>query len=82
MDPAHLNKNIFDLSDAELIALGFLGENVAPGVKRIIDKAKADPDRLCTVTCFVVDCLKSNEAETLYSELSNDSDARTVVAPT
>ncbi|KAJ7433076.1 hypothetical protein B0H11DRAFT_1889407 [Mycena galericulata] len=100
MDPAYLNKKIVDLSDAELIALGFLGENVAPGVKLLVEQVKADPDRLGTVTCFMVDCVKRkyltilscspllpptyptlSEAEILYSELSNDSDARTVVAP-
>lgn len=107
MDPAYLNRKIVDLTDAELIALGFLGENVAPGVKRIVDQVKADPSRLGNVTCFMVDCLKRkhpvqappqdaalppvsptsptsptlNEAETLYSELSSDSDAHTVVAP-
>ncbi|KAF9472389.1 hypothetical protein BDN70DRAFT_909163 [Pholiota conissans] len=96
MDPAYLNKKIVDLSDAELITLGFLGENVAPDVKSIVDAVKANPDRLGTVTCFMVDCLKSmypqdatqppasptlSEAETLYSELNNDSDARTVIAP-
>ncbi|KAF9479019.1 hypothetical protein BDN70DRAFT_921535 [Pholiota conissans] len=92
MDPAYLNKKIVDLSDAELISFGFLGEDVAPDVKHIVDTVKANPDRLGTVTCFMVDCLKSmypqdatqppasptlSEAETLYSELRNDSDART-----
>ncbi|KAI1796806.1 hypothetical protein LXA43DRAFT_1089876 [Ganoderma leucocontextum] len=93
MDLAYLNKKIVDLSDTELIALG----------------VKADPDRLGTVTFFMVDCVKCkypvqappqdtthwqppasptsptspalSEAEALYSELSNDSDARIVVAP-
>lgn len=58
MDPAYLNKKIVDLSDDELIALGFQGENVAPGIKRMVDKVKADPIHLGTVTCFMVDCLK------------------------
>ncbi|KAJ7072001.1 hypothetical protein C8F01DRAFT_1102142 [Mycena amicta] len=31
-----------------------MGENVAPGVKRIVDKVKAYPDQLGTVTCFMV----------------------------
>ncbi|CAA7269372.1 unnamed protein product [Cyclocybe aegerita] len=53
MDPAYLNKKIVDLSDAELIALGFLGENAAPDVKRIVETVKARPDHLGTVTCFI-----------------------------
>lgn len=92
MDPAYLHKKIIDLSDAELIALGFLGENVAPDVKHIVDRVKASPRHLGTVTCYMVDCLKRrvqaqqdapqlSEAETLYLELSNDSDAHSVVAP-
>lgn len=73
----------------------------------MVEKVRADPVRLGTVTCFMVDCLKRrysaqaapqdfptsptsptfptsptiSEAETLYSQLSNDSDALTVVAP-
>ncbi|KAI0294522.1 hypothetical protein BC826DRAFT_1091605 [Russula brevipes] len=106
MHQPYLNKKVVDLSDAELIALWFLGENVAPGVKCIVDKVRAYPYRLGSVTCFMVDCLKRqsvqappqdatqppasptsptspalSEAETLYTELSNDSDARIVVAP-
>lgn len=90
MDPAYRTKKIVDLSEAELIALGFLGENVAPDVKYIVNQVRASPDHLGRVTCFMVDCVKReatrpptppSEAEILYSELSNDSDARTVVAP-
>ncbi|KAH7884836.1 hypothetical protein F5I97DRAFT_1938180 [Phlebopus sp. FC_14] len=62
MDPAYLNKKIVDLNDAELIALGFMGENVAPGVKSVIDGVKADPDNLGSVTCFMVDCLRRKAA--------------------
>ncbi|KDR76881.1 hypothetical protein GALMADRAFT_66307 [Galerina marginata CBS 339.88] len=91
MDPAYQNKKVIDLSDAELIALGFQGENVHPEVKDIVDKVRASPEHLGTVTCFMVDCLRRrvnrpptstvSEAETLYLELSNDPDAHTVVAP-
>ena len=133
-----------DLSEQELIILGFLGESeplhhctyppltydrlvdVAPGIKDIVERVRADPERLgsrslhllsvrlssyalasfcfSAVTCFMVDCLKRrysarappqgapgsstfpisptiSEAESLYSQLSNDSDALTVVAP-
>ncbi|KAG8698816.1 hypothetical protein FRC11_014143 [Ceratobasidium sp. 423] len=58
MDPAYMNKKIVDLSDEELIKLGFIGDNVAPGVKSIVDGVKADPDNLGSVTCFIVDCLR------------------------
>ncbi|KAF8494846.1 hypothetical protein F5888DRAFT_1795001 [Russula emetica] len=110
MDPAYLNKKIVDLSDEELNTLEFLGKNVAPGVKAMVEKVRADPVHLGTVTCFMVDCLNRrystqappqdavgsptsptsptfptsptiSEADTLYSQLSNDSDALTVVAP-
>ncbi|KDR76885.1 hypothetical protein GALMADRAFT_225056 [Galerina marginata CBS 339.88] len=90
MDPAYQNKKIVDLSDAELIALEFLGENVDPAVKYIVDKVKAHPDHLGTVTCFMVDCLKrwgtrpaspTSPLREADSELSNNSDLHTVVAP-
>ncbi|KAH8976621.1 hypothetical protein EDB86DRAFT_2839786 [Lactarius hatsudake] len=104
MDPAYQNKKIVDLSDEELNTLEFLGKNVAPVVKAMVEKVRADPVRLGTVTCFMVDCLNRrysaqappqdavdsptsptsltiSEADTLYSQLSNDSDALTVVAP-
>ncbi|TFK61877.1 hypothetical protein BDN72DRAFT_804714 [Pluteus cervinus] len=90
MDPAYMKKKIVDLTDDELISLGFLGENVAPEVKSIVETAKASPDLLGFITCFVVDCIRCNhqpsspalsEAETLYLELSNDSESHTVVAP-
>ncbi|KAH9043505.1 hypothetical protein EDB83DRAFT_2507533 [Lactarius deliciosus] len=104
MDPAYQNKKIVDLSDEELNTLEFLGKNVAPGVRAMVEKVRADPVRLGTVTCFMVDCLNRrysaqappqdavgsptsptsptiSEADTLYSQLSNDSDALTVVAP-
>ncbi|EIM82789.1 uncharacterized protein STEHIDRAFT_149180 [Stereum hirsutum FP-91666 SS1] len=58
MDPAYRNKKVVDLTDQECIALGFLGESVAPGIKDIVEKVRADPVRLGTVTCFAVDCLK------------------------
>ncbi|KAG8805098.1 hypothetical protein FRC18_006880 [Serendipita sp. 400] len=57
MDPDYLNKKIIDLSVEELITLGFLGENVAPGVKAMVEKVRANPVHLGTVTCFMVDCL-------------------------
>ncbi|KAH9004113.1 hypothetical protein EDB86DRAFT_3062455 [Lactarius hatsudake] len=57
MDPAYQNKKIVDLSDEELNTLEFLGKNVAPGVKAMVEKVRADPVHLGTVTCFMVDCL-------------------------
>ncbi|KAI0258687.1 hypothetical protein BC834DRAFT_926442 [Gloeopeniophorella convolvens] len=99
MDPAYRNKKIVDLTDKELRTLDFLGQNVAPGVRAIVEKVRADPVNLGTVTCFMVDCLNRRysaqappqdavgsptsptEVDNLYSQLSNDSDALTVVAP-
>ncbi|KAF8259529.1 hypothetical protein EI94DRAFT_1773914 [Lactarius quietus] len=107
MDPAYLNKKIVDLTDEEARTLGFLGQNVAPGVRVMVEKVRADPENLGTTTCFQLDCLNRrysaqpprqdvvgspvsptfptsptiSEADTLYSQLSNDSDALTVVAP-
>lgn len=57
MDPAYQNKKIVDLSDEELNTLEFLGKNVAPGVKAMVEKVRTDPVHLGTVTCFMVDCL-------------------------
>ncbi|KAF8973546.1 hypothetical protein BDZ97DRAFT_1912033 [Flammula alnicola] len=107
MDPAYQNKKIVDLTDEELRTLKFLGQNVAPGVRAMVEKVRADPVNLGTVTCFMVDCLNRrysaqappqdavgsptsptfptsptiSEADTLYSQLSNDSDALTVIPP-
>ncbi|KAI0044591.1 hypothetical protein FA95DRAFT_1562042 [Auriscalpium vulgare] len=57
MDPAYIDKKVVDLTDAELIALGFQGEHVAPGIKHIIDSVRASPENLGTVTCFMIDLL-------------------------
>jgi len=57
MDPAYQNKKIIDLTDEELRTLEFLGQNVAPGVRAMVEKVRADPVNLGTVTCFMVDCL-------------------------
>jgi len=65
MDPSYRNKKIVDLTDAELTALGFMGDNVAPGVKRIVDKVKASPDKLDSVTCWMVDCLRQEAGQVL-----------------
>ncbi|KAI0784034.1 hypothetical protein C8Q75DRAFT_725172 [Abortiporus biennis] len=91
MDPAYRNRTIVSLTDDELIALGFMGENVAPEVKDIVDKVKASPNYLGYVTCFNVDLIRKrldchippavSKEETLFSQLINDADAHTVVAP-
>ncbi|KAJ3721435.1 hypothetical protein DFJ43DRAFT_685756 [Lentinula guzmanii] len=98
MDEAYMDKKIVDLSDDELVKLGFLGPNVAPGIKSLVEKIKANPVYLGNVTCFMVDVTKRkyaaqaqppaspisttvNEAEMLYSELSNDPTALTVIVP-
>ncbi|KAF8264968.1 hypothetical protein EI94DRAFT_1699830 [Lactarius quietus] len=79
MDPAYLNKKIVDLTDEEARTLGFLGQNVAPGVRVMVEKVRADPENLGSTQPSLPD--KMFEADTLYSQLSNDSDALTVVAP-
>ncbi|KAI0044599.1 hypothetical protein FA95DRAFT_1681056 [Auriscalpium vulgare] len=58
MDSAYFHKKIVDLSDAELIALGFQGEDAAPGIKRIVDMVRAHPENLGTMTCYMVDCVR------------------------
>ncbi|EJC98343.1 uncharacterized protein FOMMEDRAFT_31823 [Fomitiporia mediterranea MF3/22] len=51
MDPSYRNKKILDLSEDELNTLAFLGPNVAPGVRVMVDKVRANPTRLgCTWT--------------------------------
>ncbi|KAJ3784849.1 hypothetical protein GGU10DRAFT_395523 [Lentinula aff. detonsa] len=76
----------------------YMDKNVAPGIKSLIEKVKANPVHLGNVTCFMVDVTKRkyaaqaqppaspisttiNEAEMLYSELSNDPTALTVITP-
>ncbi|KAF5320240.1 hypothetical protein D9611_011381 [Ephemerocybe angulata] len=95
MDPAYFDKKIVDCSDAELVSLGFLGENVSPDVKAFIEQIRAHPDLLGSVTCYTADCKRDslNEAKAsaqseatqspikTLSALANDSDAYTVVAP-
>ncbi|KAI0003020.1 hypothetical protein BJV74DRAFT_930583 [Russula compacta] len=96
------NTKIVDLSEEQLITLGYLGDNALPGVRDIVEKIRADPERLGAVTCFQIDRLvrkrcgfSSNvstsqsfptspvvsETETLFSQLSTNSAALTVVAP-
>ncbi|KAI0039690.1 hypothetical protein FA95DRAFT_1567016 [Auriscalpium vulgare] len=60
MDPSssYFNKKIVDLTDAELIALGFHGENALPAIKRLVDRIRAHSDR--TFTCFMIDCVRGD----------------------
>ncbi|KAF9555861.1 hypothetical protein CPC08DRAFT_737257 [Agrocybe pediades] len=51
-------KKIVELSEEELVTLEFLGDNTLAGVRAIVQKVRADPERLGSVTCFQVDCLK------------------------
>ncbi|KAF8907002.1 hypothetical protein CPB84DRAFT_1813638 [Gymnopilus junonius] len=86
MDAETLNKKIVDLSNDELISLGILGDNVAHGVKVMVDKVRADPEHLgyaagsptspTSPTSPISPTL--SDTETLYSQLSNDSEALTV----
>ncbi|KII88088.1 hypothetical protein PLICRDRAFT_698552 [Plicaturopsis crispa FD-325 SS-3] len=107
MDPTYRTKKIVDLIEEEATTLAFLGPNVAPGVRVMVDKVRADPTNLGSSTCFMIDCVNRrysaqdppqdtvasptlpaspasptfSEADTLYSQLSNDSEALTVVSP-
>ncbi|KAI6143453.1 hypothetical protein BKA82DRAFT_4186199 [Pisolithus tinctorius] len=109
MDREYRSKKIVDLSEQELITLGFLGDNALPGVRDKVQRVRADPVHLGSVNCFQVECLRRkysaqppaqggtvptsptsqsfptspivSEAGTLFSQLSNNSDALTVVAP-
>ncbi|KAF8876428.1 hypothetical protein CPB84DRAFT_1838678 [Gymnopilus junonius] len=67
------------------------------GVRAIVNTVRANPTRLGSITCFAVDCLNRkyatpaapqdplslllSDADTLFSQLSRESDAFTVVAP-
>ncbi|KAH9003910.1 hypothetical protein EDB84DRAFT_1573226, partial [Lactarius hengduanensis] len=77
MDPAYQNKKIVDLSDEELNTLEFLGKNVALGVKAMVEKVRADPVHLGTVTCFMVDCLNRR-----YSAQAPPQDAQRPIPST
>ncbi|ODN72666.1 hypothetical protein L202_08106 [Cryptococcus amylolentus CBS 6039] len=55
MDPSYMDRKIVDLSEEELTS--FLGPNVAPGVRVIVDTVRAKPTYLGFVDCFAVDCL-------------------------
>ncbi|ODN81168.1 hypothetical protein L202_03259 [Cryptococcus amylolentus CBS 6039] len=55
MDPSYMDRKIIDLSEEELTS--FLGPNVAPGVRVIVDEVRANPTYLGFVNCFAVDCL-------------------------
>ncbi|KAI0344943.1 hypothetical protein BDW22DRAFT_1370552 [Trametopsis cervina] len=59
MDPAYEKKKIIDLSDAELIALGFAGENALQEVKDYVQSVRANPKYLGWVNCFMLDCVRS-----------------------
>ncbi|KAI5804818.1 hypothetical protein DFH27DRAFT_386757 [Peziza echinospora] len=58
MDPKYADKKIADMSEEELVLLGFLGEGVAPGIQDLVRAAKANPRDLGSITCFMADCLK------------------------
>ncbi|EJU04683.1 hypothetical protein DACRYDRAFT_86951 [Dacryopinax primogenitus] len=86
MDPNKSDWQIVDMTEEELVALDFLGENAHEEVKDIVNTATAVPKYLS------IDCLRRNVTrqpepptsptlETLFSQLISNSDARTVVAP-
>ncbi|ODN81166.1 hypothetical protein L202_03257 [Cryptococcus amylolentus CBS 6039] len=90
MDPSYMDRKIIDLSEEELTS--FLGPNVAPGVRVIVDTVRANPTYLgCTRPRLVQRSAPGSphsptsptisEANTLVSPLSPSSDASTVVTP-
>ncbi|KDQ14763.1 hypothetical protein BOTBODRAFT_55258 [Botryobasidium botryosum FD-172 SS1] len=69
MDP---NKKIVDMTNEELTALGFMGQNVPAGVKRIVEAVKAAPANLGSVTCFAVECLRRDAAKAAQQDDATD----------
>lgn len=51
MDRKYRSKKIVDLSEQELITLGFLGDNALPGVRDKVQRVRADPVRLGSSVC-------------------------------
>ncbi|KAL1940216.1 hypothetical protein VTO73DRAFT_9168 [Trametes versicolor] len=58
MDPQYCNKKIINLTEQELTSLGFLGPNALPGIKKLVEQIRADPERLGQVNCFQVELLR------------------------
>ncbi|KAF7301123.1 hypothetical protein MIND_00676500 [Mycena indigotica] len=58
MDPAYSKKKIIDLTDAELVALGFMGEDAPRDVAMIVEQVRGSPQRLGSITCYMVDILR------------------------
>ncbi|KAI0669483.1 hypothetical protein C8Q78DRAFT_1080188 [Trametes maxima] len=78
MDPQYANKKLADVSEEELVRLGFLGQGVPPGIQLLIKKARANPDSLGSITCFAADCLTR-----VYHKTTTAPDpARLLASPT
>ncbi|KZS90499.1 hypothetical protein SISNIDRAFT_488376 [Sistotremastrum niveocremeum HHB9708] len=58
MDPAYMDKKIVDLSEDELIMLGFVGDDVHPEVVDMVKTVRASPQHLSSITCSMLDCVK------------------------
>ncbi|KAI0674586.1 hypothetical protein C8Q78DRAFT_1076207 [Trametes maxima] len=111
MDADTMNRKILDLTDDELVALGYWGDQAIPHVKDAVQAVKNGPQRLGWMTCFMIECVKEqhevparrqnpapqppvppssptfpasptfSDPEIVYSRMSTESDAHTVVAP-
>ncbi|TEB15055.1 hypothetical protein FA13DRAFT_1823087 [Coprinellus micaceus] len=60
MDPQYRDKNIIELTEDELTSLGFLGPNALPGIKKLVEQIRADPENLGQVNCFQVELLRAS----------------------
>ncbi|KAG6839278.1 hypothetical protein C0991_004171 [Blastosporella zonata] len=82
MNRDYQNKKIVELTEEELVNLGFLGDDALQGVKDMVEKVRADPRRLGHINCFQVDCLRRKYARTpAQGGAVTDSSAPTVVSP-
>ncbi|KAI0647128.1 hypothetical protein C8Q79DRAFT_925748 [Trametes meyenii] len=52
-----LSRKIIDLSEEQLVALKYLGDDALPGVKAMVEKVRADRENLGEVTCFQIERL-------------------------
>ncbi|KAJ3476310.1 hypothetical protein NLI96_g11248 [Meripilus lineatus] len=67
MNPEWRHRRIVDLTEEELAEFMGPSEHVAPGVKRIVDKIRASPDHLGSITCLMVECLKKQAGPYPYT---------------
>ncbi|KIY69888.1 hypothetical protein CYLTODRAFT_211462 [Cylindrobasidium torrendii FP15055 ss-10] len=94
MDSSYDRKKVADLSEEELLSLGYIGENVPSNITAMVEQIRADPTHFGRVTCSQMDWIIREEsrqsepappplsdAELVSSLFSNDPDAFSVVGP-